>query len=265
MCFVISLVGPLVLLAPGLLPAADGPPATSPAAILANLKRQQEQAREEQGKGYEAAKTDAERSKVIEKYGKTRDEVVAAAVDMARNNPKDPASLEALTWVITGGIGWGPDTAKAFDLILRDHIQSDKLEQVCLIAGIFSHDKVSERFLRALLDTSPHRSMRGLACLSLARNLKFQAARARYEKKPDADQLVKEAEAAYERAAADFADVRYRDRKVGERAKAALFEMRNLVVGMVAPDIEGEDIDGKKFKLSDYRGKVVLLDFWGHW
>jgi thiol-disulfide isomerase/thioredoxin len=32
-----------------------------------------------------------------------------------------------------------------------------------------------------------------------------------------------------------------------------------------APDIEGEDADGKLFKLSDYRGKVVLLDFWGDW
>ena len=36
-------------------------------------------------------------------------------------------------------------------------------------------------------------------------------------------------------------------------------------VGESAPEIEGEDLDGKKFKLSDYRGKVVLLDFWGHW
>lgn len=35
--------------------------------------------------------------------------------------------------------------------------------------------------------------------------------------------------------------------------------------GNVAKEIEGEDIDGKKFKLSDYRGKVVLLDFWGNW
>src|SRR5262249_29835727 len=38
-----------------------------------------------------------------------------------------------------------------------------------------------------------------------------------------------------------------------------------LQVGNLAPEIEGEDIDGKNFKLSDYRGKVVLLDFWGHW
>jgi predicted Zn finger-like uncharacterized protein len=36
-------------------------------------------------------------------------------------------------------------------------------------------------------------------------------------------------------------------------------------VGNTAQEIEGDDIDGKEFKLSDYRGKVVLLDFWGHW
>jgi len=32
-----------------------------------------------------------------------------------------------------------------------------------------------------------------------------------------------------------------------------------------APDIAGVDIDGKEFKLTDYRGKVVVLDFWGFW
>jgi hypothetical protein len=32
-----------------------------------------------------------------------------------------------------------------------------------------------------------------------------------------------------------------------------------------APEITGEDIDGVTFKLSDYRGKVVVLDFWGNW
>jgi hypothetical protein len=38
-----------------------------------------------------------------------------------------------------------------------------------------------------------------------------------------------------------------------------------LPVGSEAPEIAGEDIDGAYFKLSDYRGKVVLLDFWGNW
>lgn len=50
---------------------------------------------------------------------------------------------------------------------------------------------------------------------------------------------------------------------VGPAVTAHPAEM--LQVGSVAPDIEGNDLDGVAFKLSDYRGKVVVLDFWGDW
>lgn len=43
------------------------------------------------------------------------------------------------------------------------------------------------------------------------------------------------------------------------------FERERLQIGMVAPDIEGADTAGERFKLSDYRGRVVVLDFWGDW
>lgn len=44
-----------------------------------------------------------------------------------------------------------------------------------------------------------------------------------------------------------------------------LFQLENLGIGCVAGEIEANDTSGVKFKLSDYRGKVVMLDFWGHW
>ena len=48
--------------------------------------------------------------------------------------------------------------------------------------------------------------------------------------------------------------------------KIKAIEIRAMVgVGKTAPDIVGPDIDGEEFKLSDYRGKVVMLDFWGDW
>jgi len=81
----------------------------------------------------------------------------------------------------------------------------------------------------------------------------------------DRDKAVKEVEAVIEQAAAKYGDVMLPGGDtVAERAKGELFEIRNLRVGKEAPDIEGEDQDGKRFKLSDYRGKVVLLDFWSY-
>jgi peroxiredoxin len=35
--------------------------------------------------------------------------------------------------------------------------------------------------------------------------------------------------------------------------------------GALAPEIFGKTVDGKDVKLSDYRGKVVLVSFWGTW
>ena len=41
--------------------------------------------------------------------------------------------------------------------------------------------------------------------------------------------------------------------------------MGNLAVGKPAPEIDGPGLDGHPLKLSDYRGKVVVLVFWGSW
>jgi len=38
-----------------------------------------------------------------------------------------------------------------------------------------------------------------------------------------------------------------------------------LGVNQVAPALEGNDTSGQMLKLSDYRGKVVLVDFWATW
>lgn len=44
-----------------------------------------------------------------------------------------------------------------------------------------------------------------------------------------------------------------------------IYVIEHLKIGEIAPDIEAPDLDGVSFKLSDYRGKVVMLDFWGYW
>lgn len=58
---------------------------------------------------------------------------------------------------------------------------------------------------------------------------------------------------------------RYPDHKLGVRAAGKVFAAENLQIGMEVPDIVGVDVDGKPLKLSDYAGKVAVIDFWGFW
>ncbi len=52
---------------------------------------------------------------------------------------------------------------------------------------------------------------------------------------------------------------------LGQAAEARLDDWHNLSVGKSAPEIKGVDVYGKPLALSNYRGKVVALVFWGTW
>lgn len=57
----------------------------------------------------------------------------------------------------------------------------------------------------------------------------------------------------------------YGDTEAGREAEPFVFELEKLQIGMLAPDFEGEDVEGNRIRLSQFRGQVVVLDFWGFW
>jgi len=81
--------------------------------------------------------------------------------------------------------------------------------------------------------------------------------------KSDAEQ--EEAKRCFHEVIASHPDVTIRGFKPADQSVAVLFEMENLAVGKIVPDIEGRDAQNADLKLSNYRGKVVLLIFWGGW
>jgi len=81
----------------------------------------------------------------------------------------------------------------------------------------------------------------------------------------DPEKLIEEAEALYERVPREYDVPESFLLELRESAKRDLFELQHLSVGRIAPELAGKDLDGKPMKLSDYRGKVVLLSFWGTW
>ena len=97
------------------------------------------------------------------------------------------------------------------------------------------------------------------ACFSVATLLKRSASEGSDER------ATKEAERLFERVIADYGQVQSGGTKLSDLAKRELSELRRQGVGNVAQEIEGENLEGKKMKLSDYRGKVVVLTFWATW
>ncbi|WP_149208270.1 TlpA disulfide reductase family protein [Flavobacterium johnsoniae] len=51
----------------------------------------------------------------------------------------------------------------------------------------------------------------------------------------------------------------------GKQLKEAIDLNEKTAVGVTAPEFSQTDIDGKVVKLSDYKGKYVLVDFWASW
>ena len=265
-----------------------GKPATAEEQYQALLKESQDLPED-----LSKAKTPEERRKVVARL----QTLPLRFLELAEKYPNDPVALEALIQTVAAVNGTafpagGKDSPgeKALAILQRDHVKSDKLARVCQQV-VFGFHRSHESFLRAVLDKNPHEEVQALACLSLAQFLNDRLHRLdllasqdrpdmaeRYHKvfgkdyveelqRQDYAKVAREAEALFERAE-KYGDVKIpvtfygSGGTVGEKAKAELFQIRHLAPGKVAPDIEGEDQDGNRFKLSDCKGKVVLLDFW---
>src|SRR5690606_32693298 len=57
----------------------------------------------------------------------------------------------------------------------------------------------------------------------------------------------------------------YQQSHYGKIISARIEELRATAIGTQVPEFTLTDINGKQLNLADFRGKYVLLDFWGSW
>ncbi len=195
---------------------------------------------------------------IIVEYSKTRklNETVQELAKILDEAIEVPEALDALTWVLRYG-GRSPESdfpmdAEFFAKIEKHHLKREELKDVCM-AMMGHREEATRAFLKTVSEKSPHQDVRGFALFAWASGLEFD------------DDAAAEYEAALDKLVKNHPKLPYRGQDLAKYAKGKLFAARNLAIGKTAPDIVGKDVDGKEFKLSDYRGKVVVIDFWGDW
>ena len=193
------------------------------------------------------------------------DRFLALAGELADDPAAGQAVVDALTWVIVQCPS-DPRGREAVDRLVRGPIRSEGLADACWRLDA-AEVPIAEPVFRAALRDNPHDPARARASLALARSLRRQSERIRpgRDELARAPELVREATALYRDAIARFGGLHLDRETVAQVAEAELFELGQLGVGREAPEIEGPDLQGRPMALSDFRGRVVVLEFWGDW
>jgi peroxiredoxin len=240
-------------------------------------------------KALSEAKTADDKQKVMRERHPRVGDFAARFTALARKHPDSPAAVDALFWVATHPLAPADPQAglraDALSALARRHADSDKVGLLCTLL-VFSVDPPTEGFLRGVLKRSKKEAVRARACASMAVNLKHRARLVpalkenagsvrQYEQvfgkkaitrllESDPAKLKAESEKLFERVMDRYGEVRHPTHGTLEKfARRHLLALRKPAEeGRAAPPISREDIDGKKMRLADFKGKVVLLDFW---
>jgi hypothetical protein len=205
-------------------------PGSKSLGVLSELKERFQKDVQALNQEFVAAKTDKEKEQVRARFFEAAAQHAEALAKFLEKNGNDPAAGQA---------------------------RQEMLQSLAMLSG--ANSPAVAKTLRKMLESTTQKDLKGQLSLTVGQGMRAQAERA-YQKKDKAaaEKLMKEAH-----------DLLTTAKEAGgpaaQQATDALYLLEHLSVGKAAPEIEAEDLDGKKFKLSDYRGKVVVLDFWGNW
>jgi hypothetical protein len=204
--------------------------------------------------------------------GKLADELTALqknsandVLKLVRDHAREPDSLALLKKIADNGT-FPEAQREAAELMLAHHVTRAGVgEEAPVLAGV--DPGLGLKFARAVYERNPNKADQAIALFTIGFTRKQQAAAVQSDE-AKREPLVAEAKKAFETAKEKYPDVKIGDALLLPVIQGQLAGLKNigqLLPGKLVPDISGEDLDGKAFKLSDYQGKVVLLDFWAHW
>jgi thiol-disulfide isomerase/thioredoxin len=191
-----------------------------------------------------------------------------AALQVAKVNPTDDLGFMAISFCVytahrSNEAGRQTYATSALHLLERYYLNDMRLSRLTLsIARVGGKDGIA--LLGKVVEHSTQRTLRAEAAYWSAAERLMQVndftlpPAERSAIRADVTRLAK-------LVASEYGDVPVFGRPGAEQVKPILYALEHLAVGSVLPDVNAMRIGGGEERLSNYRGKVVLLDFWATW
>lgn len=225
-------------------------------------------------------------------------------ISLAQKEPESQTACDVFLWIVLNAdANRGPlftNQLESLDNLTKYHSTNSQVGPLCSYLGRFWNwhwrEKSVVDFLKSVVKNNPVRAIRAQAIYALgcldANKSEQLAEFENWSKVPfyaknlttndlveiptfgSSQQAAADAEREFKEVIANYSDcldlreLRSPKDEVPHLKKLAeenLFALKNFSVGKKVPEIKAGGVDGKKFKLSDSRGKICVLNFWASW
>src|SRR6266851_230167 len=237
-------------------------PADSLADQVAAIKKEYKEQEQKFYDDLRAAKNDEKKIRELnQQYLAVQFKPAYKLTALIKAHPQEKDAFEGIL-VLVGEMRYSHDS-ELVTLVRKHHMDNPKMGQLCF-HYMYRREEWVEGLLQDTATKHSQQAARGQAEYALGMYYRHLAQP--WGKKlaeEEETKLLEEATRHFTAVTKNYASIATPDgkAKLGEKAASQLTRVKNLAslkVGKMAPEIEGKDMDGKAFKLSDYRGKVVL-------
>jgi thiol-disulfide isomerase/thioredoxin len=165
---------------------------------------------------------------------------------------KSPLAIKAWTITLFSGQKDLTRENRILDVLTKTFIAHERLDYLVRTIPIFIDFKSTfatgsrlEGLSELILQKSPHKSIRAPLLLAKANRM---------------DDILDLKWEVYNRLVEQYPGT-----EAAAEARTIILRKKHLQPGDLFPDFVSKDSDGKRFQLTEYRGKVVVLEFWASW
>jgi peroxiredoxin len=180
---------------------------------------------------------------------------------LVQQHADDPGTGPAVSWLVTQAASF-PEGQIALQMLGTSHVAQAGIAEAVKSLEYYPFEVVVP-ILNAVREKNPNKDEKAAATYALGMQHFRRFEIATDEKSAETEKT--KAMDYFQEISSKYADATIKGFSLADQTGRTMFELTNLSVGSECPEIDGKDVDGASFKLSDFRGKQVVLMFWGGW